>query len=75
MGAVGSSAHNTVAESFFAILKREILPAGGWPTITQARLAVFGWLAFYHTHRRHSALAHLSPTEYEKRSTTLTAAE
>ncbi|GAA0251340.1 hypothetical protein GCM10009527_054510 [Actinomadura nitritigenes] len=48
--------------------------AGGWSTITQARLAVFGRLAFYNTHRRHSALGYLSPTEYEKRSTTLTAA-
>lgn len=74
MGAAGSSADNALAEAFFASLKREILPADGWSTITQARLAVFGWLAFYNTHRRHSALGYLSPTEYEKRSTTLTAA-
>lgn len=74
MGAVGSSADNALAEAFFASLKREILPADGWSTIAQARLAVFGRLAFYNTHRRHSALGYLSPTEYEKRSTTLTAA-
>ncbi|WP_433476380.1 integrase core domain-containing protein [Spirillospora sp. CA-142024] len=53
----------TAREAFFASLKREILPDGGRPTIAQARLAVFGWLAFYNTHRRHSALGYLSPTE------------
>ncbi|WP_165978580.1 integrase core domain-containing protein [Actinomadura darangshiensis] len=74
MGAVGPSADNALAESFFASLKREILPIDGWPTTAQARLAVFGWLTFYNIHRRHSALGYLSPAEYEKRSTMLTAA-
>ncbi|MGI8334385.1 IS3 family transposase [Actinomadura scrupuli] len=70
MGAVGSSADNALAESFFASLKREILPTRGWPTIGQARLAVFGWLTFYNTRQRHSALGYLSPAGYETRSTT-----
>jgi transposase InsO family protein len=68
MGAVGSSADNNLAEAFFATLKREILPSGGWPNMHQARLEVFRWLIFYNTRRRHSALGHLSPTEYEQRS-------
>ncbi|MEU3207359.1 IS3 family transposase [Streptomyces cyaneofuscatus] len=48
MGAVGTSADNAAAESFFASLKREILPGRqGWPTERAARLAVFGWLGYY----------------------------
>jgi transposase InsO family protein len=74
MGAVGSSADNSLAEAFFASLKREILPASGWPNTHQARIEVFRWLTFYNTRRRHSALGYLSPAEYEQRSSTLAAA-
>ena len=74
MGAVGSSADNSLAEAFFASLKREILPTHGWPDMHQARLEVFRWLTFYNTRRRHSALGRLSPAEYEQRSSTLAAA-
>ncbi len=74
MGAVGSSADNALAESFFASLKREVLPAGGWAGLAQARLAVFRWLVFYNMRRRHSALGYLSPVEFEKRSSMLAAA-
>jgi transposase InsO family protein len=74
MGAVGSSADNSLAEAFFASLKREILPTHGWPTAEQARLKVFRWLTFYNNRRRHSALGHLSPAEYEQRSSMLAAA-
>jgi transposase InsO family protein len=70
MGTVGSSTDNALAESFFASLKREIIPVRGRPTTRQARLAVFNWLTFYNTRRRHSALSHLSPTDYETRSIT-----
>jgi len=70
MGAVGSSVDNALAESFFASLKREILPVWGWSTIHDARLAVFSRLTFYNTRRRHSALGHLRPTDYATRSTT-----
>lgn len=74
MGMVGSSADNSLAESFFATLKREIQPARGWSSARQARLAVFSWLTFYNTRRRHSTLGHLSPIEYEQRSTRLATA-
>jgi transposase InsO family protein len=74
MGAVGSSADNALAEAFFASLKREILPTGGWPAPRRARLKVFRRLTYYNTRRRHSALGHLSPAEHETRSTTLATA-
>lgn len=64
MGPAGSSADNSLAEAFFAGLKREILPASGWPSIHQARLAVFRRLTFHNNRRRHSALGHLSPIEF-----------
>ncbi|MFE0513178.1 IS3 family transposase [Streptomyces sp. NPDC058964] len=72
MGAGGSSADNAAAESFFASLKREILPGrGGWPTTRAARLAMFRRLGFYNNQRRHSAIGYLAPAVFEQRSTTL----
>jgi transposase InsO family protein len=66
MGAIGSSADNAAAESLNASLKRETLQGQPhWPTATEARLAVFGWAHRYNTRRRHSHLAHTSPTDYE----------
>ncbi|MFF5158245.1 IS3 family transposase [Streptomyces sp. NPDC000348] len=72
MGAVGTSADNAAAESFFASLKREILPGRhGRPTARAARLAVFRRLGFYHHQRRHSTIGYLAPAAFEQRSTTL----
>lgn len=45
MGRIGSSYDNAAAESCFTTLKRELGDA--WATAGQARLAVFGWIAFY----------------------------
>ncbi|MFK0022650.1 IS3 family transposase [Streptomyces sp. NPDC090798] len=72
MGAVGTSADNAAAESFFASLKREILPdQRSWPTEPAARLAVFRWLGFYNHRRKHSTIGYLAPVVFEQRSTTL----
>lgn len=74
MGAVGSSADNALAESWFATLKRELAHENQWFTERQARRDVLRWTAFYNHRRRHSALGMLSPVEYENRSTTLATA-
>ncbi|MCA1740840.1 MAG: IS3 family transposase [Actinobacteria bacterium] len=38
-----------------------------WPNRQSARTAIFEYIeAFYNTRRRHSALGHLSPAEYEE---------
>ncbi len=72
MGAVGTSADNAAAESFFASLKRGILPdRRGWPTARAARLAVFRWLGFYSHRRSYSTIGYLAPVAFEQRSTTL----
>jgi transposase InsO family protein len=71
MGAVGTSADDAAAESFFASLKREILPSRrGRPTERAARLAVFRRLGFYNHRRRHSTIGCLAPVAFEQRSTT-----
>jgi transposase InsO family protein len=73
MGHIGSSYDNALAESFFAILKRE-LPAAhtGWDSESQARQQLFRWIAFYNHRRRHSAIGYLSPTDYETRTRSTT---
>ena len=68
MSRKGNCLDNAVAESFFATLKRELLPEQPWPTRPAARAAVFEWLAvFYNRQRRHSRLGYLTPVEFEER--------
>jgi transposase InsO family protein len=66
MGGIGSSADNSLAESFNATLKRELLE--GRPTFpdqTTAYRAVFRWANRCNTRRRHSALGNIAPNAYE----------
>lgn len=76
MGGIGSSAGNSLAESFNATLKRELLegrPAFG--DQATAYRAVFRWANRYNTRRRHSAIGNISPHAYETAlSATLTKA-
>ena len=54
MGAVGTSADNSLAESFNAALKREVLQdADTWPDPNTCRHQVFAWAVRYNTRRRH----------------------
>lgn len=66
MGSVADAYDNSVAESFVSTLKRELIHRHSWPTRQIARSAIFEYIeGFYNTRRRHSALGHLSPSEYE----------
>ena len=68
MGSVGDCYDNARAESFFATLECELIDRSRWRTHTEARMAVFDFIeGFYNPRRRHSALAYLSPAEYERR--------
>lgn len=68
MGSVGDAYDNAMAESFFASLETELLDRTSFRTRADARLAVFDYIeAFYNPIRRHSALAYLSPAEFERR--------
>ncbi len=58
---------NTVAESFFATLKVELVHDALWPTRAAARGAVFEYIeVFYNRQRRHSSLGFLSPLAFER---------
>lgn len=66
MSRTGNCLDNAMAESFNATLKRELLPAGGWPTKTAARAAVFEWITvFYNRQRLHSSLGYRAPVGFE----------
>lgn len=66
MGAIGTSADNSLAESFNATLKRELLAGrSAFPDQATAYRAVFRWANRYNTRRRHSAIGNISPNTYE----------
>ena len=66
MGAVASALDNSVAESFFASLQRELLDRHTWTTRAELASAIFEWIeGFYNPIRRHSSLGYLSPADYE----------
>lgn len=57
---------NALAESFYATLKRKLLPAVDWPTKVTARTAVFRWITVFYNHkRRHFSLGYRSPVDFE----------
>ena len=67
MGSVADAYDNSMAESFVSTLKRELIHRHSWPNRQTARTTIFEYIeGFYNTRRRHSALGHLSPSEYEE---------
>src|ERR671912_626100 len=67
IGSVADAYDNSMAESFVSTLKRELIHRHSWPARHIARSAIFEYIeGFYNTRRRHSALGHLSPSEYEE---------
>jgi hypothetical protein len=66
MGRVASSVDNSMIESFWSTLQRELLDRQRWTTKTQLASAIFEWIeAFYNPIRRHSSLGDLPPVEFE----------
>ena len=68
MGSVADAYDNSMAESFVSTLKRELIHRHSWPNRQSARRAFSAEYieGFYNTRRRHSALGHLSPSDYEE---------
>jgi putative transposase len=67
MGSLADAYDNSMAESLVSTLKRELIQRHSWPNRQTARTAIFEYIeGFYNTRRRHSALGHLSPSEYEE---------
>lgn len=67
MGTVGDAYDNAMAESFFATLECELIARRSWKSKAEAKTAVFTWIeGWYNPRRRHSALGHLSPMNFER---------
>ena len=67
MSRTGAWLDNAVAESWFASLKVELVDRAHYRTRTQARTAIFAWIAWYNQRRLHSANDYLPPLAWEQR--------
>jgi transposase InsO family protein len=57
---------NAVIESWHSTLEFELRSLEQFPTRAAARTRIPGWIDDYNRHRRHSALAMMSPVDYEQ---------
>jgi putative transposase len=68
MGSVGDAYDNALCESFFATIECELVDRRRFTSQAEARMAIFDFIeGRYNSHRRHSALGHESPINYERR--------
>ena len=67
MGSIGDSYDNSLAESFWASLKREVVNRKKFSTKNQARTTIFEWFVWYNKQRLHSSIDYLSPEEFEQK--------
>ena len=66
MGRVASSVDNTMIESFWSSMQRELLDRQAWPTRAELGSAIFEWIeGFYNPVRRHSGIGYNSPATFE----------
>jgi putative transposase len=66
MGRAASSVDNTMIESFWSTMQRELLDTRRRRTKDELASAIFEWIeAWYNTGRRHTGLGILSPVEFE----------
>ncbi|MCW2949330.1 MAG: family transposase [Thermoleophilia bacterium] len=67
MGRVKTCYDNTVAESFFATLKKNLVNRYSWPTRHDAQTAIFDFIArWYNNLGLHSTLGYVSPAGFEQ---------
>ncbi len=65
VGRTGVCWDNSVAESFWSSLKRELVDSYRFRSRAEARRAIFAWINRYNTSRLHSSLGQIPPTEWE----------
>ena len=66
MGRVGSSGDNAAMDSFFSLLKKDVLDRRSWTTREQLRIAIVTWIErTYRRRRRQARLGRLTPIEFE----------
>ena len=66
VGRTGVCWDNSVAESFWASLKRECLQGRVFATRAEARRKIFTWINWYNSKRLHSSLDHTPPTRWDQ---------
>jgi len=66
MGRPGSALDNAVIESWHSTLEFELRALEHFSAKAQARARIPAWIDDYNRRRRHSALAMMSPVDYEK---------
>lgn len=67
VGRTGVCWDNSVAESFWSSLKRELVHRYRFPDRATARGAIFAWINRYNRFRLHSSLGYVPPVEWENR--------
>ena len=65
VGPTGVCWDNSVAESFWSSLKRELVHRYRFPDRASARRAIFAWVNTYNHRRLHSSLGYIPPVEWE----------
>jgi transposase InsO family protein len=71
MSGKGNCWDNAVAESFFGVLKSELIHRTSFETREDAAMSIFDFIEiFYNRDRLHSTLGYVSPMEFEDKSKT-----
>jgi putative transposase len=65
VGRTGVCWDNSVAESLWSSLKRELVHRYRFPDRATARRAIFAWINTYNYRRLHSSLGYIPPVEWE----------
>ena len=65
VGRTGVCWDNSVAESAWSSLKRELVNRYTFPDRASARRTIFAWINRYNTRRRHSSLCYIPSIEWE----------
>jgi transposase InsO family protein len=65
IGRTGVCWDNSVAESLWSSLKRELVHRYRFPDRATARRAIFAWINAYNHRRLHSSLGYIPPVEWE----------
>ncbi|GIG03197.1 hypothetical protein Cci01nite_82900 [Catellatospora citrea] len=65
MGRVGAAGDNAAMESFFGLLRNNVLDRQPWVTPDQLRTAIVTWIERTYRRRRRRPLRRLTPIEFE----------